>query len=160
MNFRKSKNFCPRIGFGSKKIRKNFGRKKEYTWCMIINKFDIQALARLGLISWIGNLTEKVVLSVGEDSRLAVAILLILWVSAIASAFVDNVPLATMMVRIATDLSHNQTLNLPLQPLIWALAFGACMGGKKIDRFSESWEKKKQSPGKDIDVRFYQVMVL
>ena len=105
---------------------------------MIINKFDIQALARLGLISWIGNLTEKVVLSVGEDSRLAVAILLILWVSAIASAFVDNVPLATMMVRIATDLSHNQTLNLPLQPLIWALAFGACMGGKKIDRFSES----------------------
>lgn len=92
-----------------------------------------QALARLGLIAWIGKLTKMVILSVNEESRLAVAILLILWVSAFASAFVDNVPLATMMVRIATNLSQNDELGLPLQPLIWALAFGACMGGKSID---------------------------
>jgi len=86
-----------------------------------------QALSRLGLIGWIGRQTEAVVLAVNEESRLAVAILLILWVSALASAFVDNIPLTTMMIRIVINL--NQELDLPLQPLIWALAFGACLGG-------------------------------
>ncbi|XP_012270916.1 P protein [Orussus abietinus] len=89
----------------------------------------MEALSRLGLIAWIGRQTEKIILSVDEDSRLAVAILLILWVSAVASAFVDNVPLSTMMVRIATNLAEKKELGLPLQPLVWALAFGACMGG-------------------------------
>lgn len=84
----------------------------------------------MGLITWIGRQTEWLILSVSEESRLAVAILLILWVSAFASAFVDNVPLATMMVRIATNLAQNDELGLPIQPLIWALAFGACFGGK------------------------------
>lgn len=87
-----------------------------------------QALSRLGLISWIGRQTEAVVLAVNEESRLAVAILLILWVSAFASAFVDNIPLTTMMIRIVTNL--NLELGLPLQPLVWALAFGACLGGQ------------------------------
>ncbi|KAG7208414.1 hypothetical protein KM043_014646 [Ampulex compressa] len=89
----------------------------------------MEALSRLGLIAWIGKQTEKIILSVNEESRLAVAILLLLWVSALASAFVDNVPLSTMMVRIATNLAQNHELGLPLQPLVWALAFGACMGG-------------------------------
>jgi Na+/H+ antiporter NhaD/arsenite permease-like protein len=50
-------------------------------------------------------------------------------VSALASAFVDNIPLTTMMVKIAISLAENEALNLPLQPLVWALAFGACLGG-------------------------------
>nr|XP_012134755.1 PREDICTED: P protein-like [Megachile rotundata] len=89
----------------------------------------MEALSRLGLIAWIGEQTEKIILSVNEESRLAVAILLLLWVSAFASAFVDNVPLSTMMIRIVTNLAQNRELRLPLQPLVWALAFGACMGG-------------------------------
>jgi hypothetical protein len=72
-----------------------------------------------------------VVLAVDEESRLAVAILLILWVSALASAFVDNIPLTTMMIRIVANL--NQELDLPMQPLVWALAFGACLGGQFIE---------------------------
>lgn len=84
----------------------------------------------MGLIVWIGKQTEWIILSVTKESRLTVAILLILWVSAFASAFIDNVPLVTMMVRIATNLSKNNELDLPLQPLIWALVFGACMGGR------------------------------
>lgn len=115
----------------------------------------MESLAELGLIDWIGKQTENVILSVGEDSRLAVAILLILWVrliiikkivivtfynelinknvcfqvSAIASAFVDNIPLTTMMIKIAISLAENKALKLPLTPLVWALAFGACLGG-------------------------------
>lgn len=41
----------------------------------------MEALAELGLIEWIGDQTESVILSVGEGSRLAVAILIILWVN-------------------------------------------------------------------------------
>ncbi|XP_050087994.1 P protein isoform X3 [Anopheles aquasalis] len=89
----------------------------------------MEALAELGLIDWIGKQTENVILSVSEESRLAVAILIILWVSAFASAFVDNIPLTTMMVKIAIGLAENETLDLPLQPLVWALALGACLGG-------------------------------
>lgn len=89
-----------------------------------------KALARLGLIDWIGRQTQNIIMSVNQNHRLTVAIILILWVSAIASAFVDNLPLTTMMIRIATNLSENRELNLPLQPLIWALSFGACLGGK------------------------------
>lgn len=85
----------------------------------------------MGLITWIGKQTENFILSVNEESRLAVAILLLLWVSAFASSLVDNVPLATMMVRIASNLAQNRELGLPMQPLVWALTFGACMGGKK-----------------------------
>ncbi|CAG5082142.1 Similar to Oca2: P protein (Mus musculus), partial [Cotesia congregata] len=89
----------------------------------------MEALSCLGLIAWIGKQTEIIILSVREEFRLAVAIILILWVSGIASAFVDNVSLTTMMIRIITNLSQNNELGLPLQPLVWALAYGACMGG-------------------------------
>lgn len=40
----------------------------------------MEALSELGLIDWIGKQTENIILSVGETSRLTVAILLILWV--------------------------------------------------------------------------------
>lgn len=35
-----------------------------------------------------------------------------------------------MMVKITISLAQNSTLNLPLQPLVWALALGACLGGE------------------------------
>lgn len=41
----------------------------------------MEALAELGLIEWIGEQTVNMIMSVGEGARLAVAILLILWVS-------------------------------------------------------------------------------
>lgn len=61
--------------------------------------------------------------------RLAVAILLILWVSGLASAFIDNIPYTTMMIPVVKNLADNVMLDLPLQPLVWALALGACLGG-------------------------------
>lgn len=89
----------------------------------------METLTLLGLIEWIGLQTERAVLSVNEESRLAVAILIMLWVAALTSAFVDNIPLTTMMVKVAISLAENEALALPLQPLVWALAFGACLGG-------------------------------
>lgn len=89
----------------------------------------MEALSRLRLIEWIGRKTEHLILGVDPDYQLSVAILLILWVSACASAFVDNIPLTTMMIRIVTSLAQNPQLGLPLMPLVWALCFGACFGG-------------------------------
>lgn len=89
----------------------------------------MEALSKLGLISWIGNMTENLILQVGPESRLAVAVMLILWVSGIASAFVDNIPLSTMMVRVTAAMADPAGLGLPLAPLAWALSFGACLGG-------------------------------
>ncbi|XP_045770039.1 P protein-like isoform X2 [Maniola jurtina] len=89
----------------------------------------MEVLSKLGLISWIGSLTESLILKVGEESRLTVAIMLILWVSGLASAFVDNIPLTTMMVRVVAALADPAGLGLPLAPLAWALSFGACLGG-------------------------------
>lgn len=88
-----------------------------------------ECLERLGLIKWIGMHTENIILSVSENSRLAVAIILILWISAITSAFVDSIPVTTMMVKVVATLAQTPALNLPLQPLVWALAFGPCLGG-------------------------------
>ncbi|XP_028167058.1 P protein-like [Ostrinia furnacalis] len=89
----------------------------------------MEALSKLGLIQFIGGLTETLILRVDENARLAVAILLMLWVSGLTSAFVDNIPLTTMMIRIVTSLGSNPNLNLPMTPLVWALSFGACLGG-------------------------------
>nr|CAD7462800.1 unnamed protein product [Timema tahoe] len=89
----------------------------------------MEALSQLGMINWIGAQAENIILLVGKEYQLAVAIIIILWVSALASSFVDNIPLTTMMVRIIISLSQNKNLDLPLQPLVWALAFGACLGG-------------------------------
>ena len=64
----------------------------------------------------------------GQTVRLAAAILIVLWVSAIASAFIDNIPYTATMIPIVLQIAHNLGDYL-LGPLIWALAFGACLGG-------------------------------
>ncbi|KAK6622012.1 hypothetical protein RUM44_001819 [Polyplax serrata] len=89
----------------------------------------MEALSRLRLIEWIGRRTEYLILAVDTRYQLSVAIIIILWVSAWASAFIDNIPLTTMMIRIVTSLAQNPQLDLPLMPLVWALCFGACLGG-------------------------------
>lgn len=94
--------------------------------CMFVT---MESLSRLGFITWIGQQTESIILSVPQDSRLACAIFLILWISALSSAFVDSVPITAMMVKVVVTLAENEKLNLPLQPLVWALTFGPCLGG-------------------------------
>ncbi|XP_013788413.1 P protein-like, partial [Limulus polyphemus] len=89
----------------------------------------MEALAELQLLWYIGQLTQDWISAVDENQRLLVAILLVIWVSAIASSFIDNIPFTTVMIKIVITLSNNKELNLPLTPLVYALAFGACLGG-------------------------------
>ncbi|MCH1422456.1 MAG: ArsB/NhaD family transporter [Candidatus Poseidoniaceae archaeon] len=92
----------------------------------------VHALEYLGVISVIGEYVTKGIELFGTDAdgdivRLAAAILIILWVSAIASAFIDNIPYTATMIPVVMQISYE--LNIDLSPLIWALAFGACLGG-------------------------------
>ena len=87
----------------------------------------VHSLQYMGVIDYIGSFVEKGIESFSEEYRLAAAVVIILWVSAIASAFIDNIPYTATMIPIVLSLSVE--LELDLGPLIWALAFGACLGG-------------------------------
>lgn len=89
----------------------------------------MEAVERMGFIAWIGTGTESIIKGVSRDYRLAVAIIIILWVSALSSAFVESLPVTQMMLKIVVSIAGNAKLGLPMQPLIWALAFGPALGG-------------------------------
>lgn len=76
-----------------------------------------------GLIQVIADWVKNV-----SGGSLTAAILMILWVSAIASAFIDNIPFTATMLPIVAYL----TTAIPGAEdgvLWWALALGACLGG-------------------------------
>ncbi len=51
--------------------------------------------------------------------------ILLLWGSAIASRIIDNIPYTATMVPIVRELGQS----MPVEPLWWSLALGACLGG-------------------------------
>jgi len=52
---------------------------------------------------------------------------LILWLSAVASAFVDNIPFVATMIPLLQEVG--QLSQMPMDSLWWSLALGACLGG-------------------------------
>ncbi len=89
----------------------------------------IHGLEYMGLIDMIADMISDAISKTSEENRLMVAVLLLLWVSAIASAFIDNIPYTATMVPVVITLCSDPELGLPLGPLAWALALGACLGG-------------------------------
>jgi Na+/H+ antiporter NhaD/arsenite permease-like protein len=53
--------------------------------------------------------------------------MLVLWLSAIASAFIDNIPFVATMIPMLQEMG--QLSNINLEPLWWSLSLGACLGG-------------------------------
>lgn len=70
------------------------------------------------MAAFIGNIS-------GGNEKVMLAI--ILWISAIASAFVDNIPFAATMIPIIRSLAATQGVDLPI--LAWTLAMGTDIGG-------------------------------
>ncbi|KAG9492306.1 hypothetical protein GDO78_000688 [Eleutherodactylus coqui] len=89
----------------------------------------MEALANLHLIDYIGEQTAVLIKAVPEDERLAIAIILVVWVSALASSLIDNIPFTAAMIPVLINLSQDADVDLPIKPLIFALAMGACFGG-------------------------------
>jgi len=50
----------------------------------------------------------------------------LLWFSGFASAIIDNIPYTATMIPVVQDLGN---AGVPIEPLWWSLALGACLGG-------------------------------
>ena len=59
----------------------------------------VQGLQELGLIQYIGDRMVGLIKMVPPDNQMVVALVLVVWVSALASSFIDNIPFTTATVR-------------------------------------------------------------
>lgn len=101
----------------------------------ILSKVDYKTLLFfVGLFMVVGGLEQTHILELMakfiesiSGGNLIIMVVIIIWLSAIASAFVDNIPFAATMVPIITTLAGT---NAPmLQTLAWSLAMGTDIGG-------------------------------
>jgi Na+/H+ antiporter NhaD/arsenite permease-like protein len=89
----------------------------------------VEVCAAMGLLQMIGDALGSYIEAQPEDKQLTLAITLVIWVSAITSAFLDNIPYTATMVPVIQILSNKLPDTLPIETLAWALSFGACLGG-------------------------------
>ena len=82
----------------------------------------VSGLEETGILELIANFIGDIS---GGNVKLMIAI--ILWVSAVASAFVDNIPFAATMVPVIQSLAESS--GVPISTLAWALAIGTDIGG-------------------------------
>lgn len=101
----------------------------------LLKKVDYKTLLFfVGLFVVVGGLEQTGILTIlagfiGRVSggNLMVMIAIIIWVSAIASAFIDNIPFAATMIPVIDSLAAAQGVDISI--LAWALAMGTDIGG-------------------------------
>ncbi len=88
----------------------------------------------IGLFVMVGGLKETGVIKTlaqgvidvtGGD--LLLTTMAVLWVAAVASAFIDNIPFVATMIPLLKDVGA--LTGMDLTPVWWALSLGACLGG-------------------------------
>lgn len=82
----------------------------------------VGGLEQTGILELIAAFIENV-----SGGNVYVMIAIIIWVSAFASAFIDNIPFAATMVPVIASLA--EASGVPLTTLAWALAMGTDIGG-------------------------------
>ncbi|MBC8016804.1 MAG: ArsB/NhaD family transporter [Sporomusaceae bacterium] len=82
----------------------------------------VSGLVETGIISLLAK--DLIELTAGNEVATA---MVILWLSAIASAFVDNIPFVATMIPLIKEMGTMGVANI--EPLWWSLALGACLGG-------------------------------
>ena len=82
----------------------------------------VGGLEQTGILNIIANFIEDV-----SGGQIKPMIAIIIWVSAMASAFVDNIPFAATMVPVIQTLSS--TAGVDLETLAWTLSMGTDIGG-------------------------------
>ena len=101
----------------------------------LLKKVDYKTLLFfIGLFVVVGGLEQTGVLEViaafiGKISggNLYLMLAIVIWISAIASAFIDNIPFAATMIPVIKSLAVTQGIGLDV--LSWALAMGTDIGG-------------------------------
>ena len=106
----------------------------EVDWSTLL--FFIGLFVIVGIAEHAGLITVLAKLAIGitgGDSWLT--FVMIIWLSGIASAFVDNIPFTTTMIPLvhslisAPDIASTFGTEFQINPLWWALALGADLGG-------------------------------
>ncbi len=101
----------------------------------IVRHIDYKTLLFfVGLFIVVGGLEETKVLEliagfisdVSSGSPVLI-IIIVMWISAIASAFVDNIPFSATMIPVIISISSTQDMSLAT--LAWALSLGTDLGG-------------------------------
>ncbi|MEI6101419.1 MAG: ArsB/NhaD family transporter, partial [Eubacteriales bacterium] len=82
----------------------------------------VGALQATGVINLLAQATVS--LTHGDP---ALTVIAILWISALASAFIDNIPFVATMIPLVKSMGA--LTGMALGPVWWALALGACLGG-------------------------------
>jgi Na+/H+ antiporter NhaD and related arsenite permeases len=85
----------------------------------------VGGLVQAGVITWIAQ--GALALTGG---KLVQTTFLVLWLSAFASSFVDNIPFVATMIPLIKDMGQMGISNL--EPLWWSLSLGACLGGNGL----------------------------
>ena len=87
----------------------------------------------IGLFVVVGGLNSTGVISMLANAMLGLvgdnqvlAIVLLLWASALISAFLDNIPFVATLIPMIQTMQQG---GMDVQPLWWALSLGACLGG-------------------------------
>ena len=84
----------------------------------------VTGIERAGLLDILG---KQVLTFTGGDLNATVTT--VLWVSAVFSALVDNIPFVATMIPIIKSMAPTFGGAENLMPLWWSLALGACLGG-------------------------------
>ena len=82
----------------------------------------VGGLEKTGILEYVA----RIIADMAEGNIYATCAI-ILWISGICSAFVDNIPFAATMVPVIESLSSS--LGIPLPTLAWTLAIGTDVGG-------------------------------
>lgn len=109
---------------GSSKVVETALRKVEWpTIFFFIGLFiAVGGLIETGLINDMA--TKAVALTAGDVTMTS---LLVLWLSALVSSVLDNIPFVATMIPLIENMGQMGVTNL--EPAWWSLALGACLGG-------------------------------
>ncbi|MBT8122609.1 MAG: ArsB/NhaD family transporter [Gammaproteobacteria bacterium] len=109
----------------SENVHQIFGKVEWVTIFFFVGLFiAVKGVEEAGLLEI---LADKALNLTGGD--MAKTAMTILWVSAIASALVDNIPFVATMIPLIKSMAPTFGGSESLMPLWWSLALGACLGG-------------------------------
>lgn len=109
----------------SRRVQAGFADVQWITLFFFVGLFIVVAgVERAGLLDMVGR--HFLGLTGGNVAGTAITVL---WLSAIVSAVVDNIPFVATMVPIIKDVAPSLGGTAQLTPIWWALALGACLGG-------------------------------
>jgi Na+/H+ antiporter NhaD/arsenite permease-like protein len=88
----------------------------------------VRGLEVTGVVEAIGDWLAAIVAPAGQAPNIGLATSIIVWVSGILSAIIDNIPYVATMIPVVKEMSVKFGAQAVL-PIWWALSLGACLGG-------------------------------